>query len=831
MGKQLEAGKFGVIILGCAFGLLALGSAQEITKRYFNLSELGDIPGVVQVSTDYLTIIEFEGHAVEEASTARGDLYVLEISDNIIRIRANEEVVNTDLYARVAGQTVLFKLESDATTESPRRYVVRDVEPPQRGIQRSNGSSGAPRPDRPTDAEAPLFPKGLLFETDLFRPRQSEIIIQYRLINESEHPIVNDPFRLRVYYGDTSIRYVRTSSPVAGRPNFLAPGEAEYGQIVVPQAPADLDRLELEWQLIEVGPGTQHTLVRNFAEMAEGPAGALDQATRLPNPASGNVAEAPVAEALADEQPTEPEPAPQVTNESSDNVSSNNESSDNESAGAAADPATDTTNASVLIDSSFEGDSSDPWKPLTYEGGQATGTVTSGEYCTDVTNSGETFWHVSLLHEGLTLNPDHAYTLSLDAYADKPVNLIYDLSLAREPYTSYFYRNVPLDTSRVTFEHPFTLEGSVDGEVRLVFFMGQVDSANVAPYTVCLDDIRLVDLGPKEGAAASDPATEEVAPATASERAPLVRSDFGQGVENPWDVSIDSAAEASVDYEAGEACINVKNGGSEPWHVFAGWHELPLEQGKTYEFSFDGYADKPLGIIPLISLGEVPYTAHFQSYETLVQSKTEYRYTFDMQEDDPTARLVFVIGGAENAQAEPYRMCLSNIELLEVGTPPVDSAPSDAASGELGSDVLEADASWFLWTDTAARANRNDEEGEVCVTVGAGGSDIADVIVGQNGVLLKPGVYTLRFNAYSDKHAGIVALFELKDKPGTDYHQKYEALTPAKRSYVQSFEVPADAPVGGRDGRLNFLLGGEQNASYLPYRVCLSDVELLAGGA
>ena len=71
-------------------GLLALATAQETAERYFDLNELGDIPGVVQVSTDYLTIIEFEGHPVEEASTARGDLYVLEISDNIIRIRANE---------------------------------------------------------------------------------------------------------------------------------------------------------------------------------------------------------------------------------------------------------------------------------------------------------------------------------------------------------------------------------------------------------------------------------------------------------------------------------------------------------------------------------------------------------------------------------------------------------------------------------------------------------------------------------------------------------------------------------------------------------------------
>ena len=249
--------------------LCPLGIAQENVKRYFDLNELGDVPGVVQVSTDYLTIIEFEGNAVEEASTARSDLYILEISDNVIKIRANKEVVNTDLYARIAGKTVLFKLESDPTTNSPRRYVVRNTPPPERGVQRYNGTSGAVRPNQPTETgETPLFPLGLLFEADLFQPRQNEIIIQYRLINESDNPVINDPFRLRVYYGDTSIRYNRTSSPVAGRPNFLAPGEAEYGQIIVPQAPASLADLELEWVLIEVGPGTPHRLIRNFADIA-----------------------------------------------------------------------------------------------------------------------------------------------------------------------------------------------------------------------------------------------------------------------------------------------------------------------------------------------------------------------------------------------------------------------------------------------------------------------------------------------------------------------------------------------------------------------------------
>ena len=1028
MANQLKMGHSLGILLVCIFCAGALGAAQEIAKRYFDLNELGDIPGVVQVSTDYLTIIEFEGHSVEEASTARGDLYVLEISDNIIRIRANEEIVNTDLYARVAGKTVLFKLESDATTQSPRRYVVRDVAPPQRGIQRFSGSSGASRPSTPADTEVPLFPKGLLFETDLFRPRQSEVIIQYRLINESEHPIVNDPFRLRVYYGDTSIRYVRTSSPVAGRPNFLAPGEAEYGQIVVPQAPADLSNLELEWQLIEVGPGTQHTLVRNFADMAERPAAALDQvASPAPQPAQ---TETPPQTDTADAASEElDEPAVAVAPADDEQVG---ESGDQEGAAASA----------TLVDTSFGDGSSEPWNLTTTEESGAAAAVKAGEHCTTVTRSGEEYWHVSLSHGGLSVDPNHAYALRLDAYADKPVNLSYDLSLAQgPPYTSYFYRNVPLTTSKMTFEHPFTLEGPVDGEVRLVLFMGLVEAVNVAPYTICLDNIQLidlgaessleqeiaeptpdaaparegseestgelvssdfengveetwvfyadetaqatgeadegefcatveqggeeiwetgllrsnlaleqgnsytlsfdayadkvvgivsdvsfqeppytahhrelqalsatkrsysyafdvndtesesrlifsmggvlnapslpytvcldnielVDLGPGDGsdASAAPQATDEgaaepeVARADAAGEQPLVSSGFEQGVEAPWGFFADADADASLEDDGGEACLDITSGGSEVWHVSLGRNDLALERGKTYALRFDGYADRPVGIIPVVGQSDDPYTPYHQGYETLIQSKTSYRYTFEGV-DDPGARLIFLVGGAEEAKAEPYRVCLDNIELKEATASPAssldettddvtqaavsaasvgDAPTSDAPIGNtLGSDAAGSAAQepdpWFLWTNpsTSAQARREDAGSEVCVTVEDGGEDVAAVIVGQNNLPLEPGSYTLSFDAYSDKDVGMVTLLESQDDPSTDYHHKYETLTPSKRSYTQSFKVPADVPADA-NVRVAFLIGGKDNTRFKPYKICLDNLEVAGAGA
>ena len=231
----------------------AWGEAQSPALETLDLNELGSEPARVEVSPDYLTIIEFEGMSVASAQSGRPDQITTQIADNIISVRANQEEVNTDLFIRVGGRTALFRLASNPGAQSPKRYVVTDERPPERSLQGNRAPGGL---SRPADVGLPPPPPGLDLRVSAYRPNPEAVVIQYALTNNAAYPVVNDPLRLRVYLEGVTREYERSASPTPGRAGRLAVGESEYGQIVVPGVPANAESLELEWMLVAIGPGT-----------------------------------------------------------------------------------------------------------------------------------------------------------------------------------------------------------------------------------------------------------------------------------------------------------------------------------------------------------------------------------------------------------------------------------------------------------------------------------------------------------------------------------------------------------------------------------------------
>jgi hypothetical protein len=113
------------LMVALVTGAVALAEQpKNYVVRYFELTEIGLAPGEIMLSPDYQTIIEFEELSVETASSGRADQLTVEIDDQMIRIRANQDVVNTDLTVKVGGKTALFILRSDPTRQEPLRYVV-----------------------------------------------------------------------------------------------------------------------------------------------------------------------------------------------------------------------------------------------------------------------------------------------------------------------------------------------------------------------------------------------------------------------------------------------------------------------------------------------------------------------------------------------------------------------------------------------------------------------------------------------------------------------------------------------------------------------------------
>jgi hypothetical protein len=133
---HLSAGLFLTMLV---LTLVGFASAQDSTTqvttqttqktpnyvvRYFDLSQINLAPGEVTLSPDYQTIIEFEDLPIEMASSGRSDQITVEINGSMILLRANKNIVNTDLTVMVGGQMALFMLSTDPARQKVRRYVV-----------------------------------------------------------------------------------------------------------------------------------------------------------------------------------------------------------------------------------------------------------------------------------------------------------------------------------------------------------------------------------------------------------------------------------------------------------------------------------------------------------------------------------------------------------------------------------------------------------------------------------------------------------------------------------------------------------------------------------
>ena len=91
------------LVLVAVFATLCpLGAALgQNVLHYLELRDIGATPAEIILSPDYQTIIEFEGLSVSSVSSGRADQITAENDEQTIRLRANQEIVNTDLTVRV----------------------------------------------------------------------------------------------------------------------------------------------------------------------------------------------------------------------------------------------------------------------------------------------------------------------------------------------------------------------------------------------------------------------------------------------------------------------------------------------------------------------------------------------------------------------------------------------------------------------------------------------------------------------------------------------------------------------------------------------------------
>ena len=289
-----------------------------------------------------------------------------------------------------------------------------------------------------------------------------------------------------------------------------------------------------------------------------------------------------------------------------------------------------------------------------------------------------------------------------------------------------------------------------------------------------------------------------IAPAIAEDGENVVNGDFSAGMTG-W-FTTGNLTPTIVD---GHLCVNVPGGTVNPWDAIVGQNDIALEQGTTYNYSYDvsgSVAGKPIRAITGNSAP--PFDGYFSVNHQSTTAFASYSNTYEQGVTVATGQVAFQIGGS----ADPWTFCLDNVSLSS-GTENVRNGGFDNGFDQ-----------WF------ATGNLTPEivGGVLCVNVPGGTVNPWDAIVGQNDIALEQGTnYSFSFEASGVPSRNARALVGLADPPFSTYFVQTPLLGADRLPYGGTFEQPETTP----RGQVAFQLGG----SVEPWRFCVDNVSLLGG--
>ncbi|WP_163134102.1 glycoside hydrolase family 9 protein [Agarivorans sp. Alg241-V36] len=143
------------------------------------------------------------------------------------------------------------------------------------------------------------------------------------------------------------------------------------------------------------------------------------------------------------------------------------------------------------------------------------------------------------------------------------------------------------------------------------------------------------------------------APALAASDEMLSNTDFSNGTTGWWSSGAELVA------KDGEACMDIKRAGSNPWDVILGQRGFGLEEGQDYAIDFVARANKDTAFTALIQHNGAPYTQYFnQVLEIGTEPKSfSFKFTQD-QKSDAKTEFQFQLGAQKEAV-----LCFSDISV------------------------------------------------------------------------------------------------------------------------------------------------------------------------
>jgi hypothetical protein len=251
-----------------ASGLLAWAQLGPYVERVYDVRDLMTRPGIVVLTPGFLTILDVD-EQVEQAVSARSDLFEMRVFGNSIYLRPTKRAGTTDLVVTAGGRVFMLRLVVDDKNFTTYRYRVRyphqegvevpssDLTPVKRGSPSSKEGTGESK-EKPVESFLPL-------QVEFTLTRAGEgVLLEYRALNSGRNPVVLDPARLRVKGGGGEVSFRLLWREGAAVPGRLLPGESERGAFLVDRATLPL---EVVWAATKVGTGRTFTVGGKWAEV------------------------------------------------------------------------------------------------------------------------------------------------------------------------------------------------------------------------------------------------------------------------------------------------------------------------------------------------------------------------------------------------------------------------------------------------------------------------------------------------------------------------------------------------------------------------------------
>lgn len=433
----------------------------------------------------------------------------------------------------------------------------------------------------------------------------------------------------------------------------------------------------------------------------------------------------------------------------------------------------------------------DYWTFLKGPGGDAEVVVEDGAMHIQIANGGTVDYGVQLIQDPIPLEQGAKYKASFNAKAESERDI--KVKLGGGDSRGYSeYSNEPaitLSTDWEPYEFEFIMPERTDLKARYEFNMGLSDA------DVWLSDVRLEMV--EKVPSVTDPSLEPRPPLAGGNF--IYNGTFDQGAARMafWEFKTDSSADAdkyigsAVNERRFDALIN--NGGDHAQSIQLVQPEINVEQGNSYQLTFDASADAARSMqISLVSANGNVVSDQTVDIDTETKDHTIH-FDVDVVTDN-NVELQFNMGGSNE------NVYIDNVVLTRV-------LESDGVEGNLIlNGIFDSLAHWTTEFNHSQAVFGVDENGHFKVNITDVGYDTWAIQLYQSGVYLEQGEdYELSLDARSTIDRPVLLQLE----HGTDYTTYFAAdleMTEEWDTYKYTFTMDHDTDPNTKFG---FSFGGD----------------------